>query len=77
MALIAPLMRPTCSRPKYSGTRLPRTIVTRPLAKPNSSAKSSSANVPSASAKIVNEAGSPPSTTRPSVRDDTQRPKPR
>ena len=52
----------------------PRTMVTMPLAVPNSSAKPISAALLSNSANSVNDSGMPASTTRPTLRSDKCRP---
>ena len=67
-------MRPMCARPKTSGTSAPRTIVTSPLASPNSSAKpiSTGTVLPMANRPIAS--GIAASTTTPSTRSDTPRP---
>ena len=71
---IAPPMRPTCVRPKYCGTSPPRTMVTRPLDMPNTSANTISIGSVSPTAKNTMPTGRPVSTTTPSRRSDQPRP---
>ncbi len=56
----------------YSCTRVPRTIVTNPLAVPNNSTKSHGPTLPSTPASSSIDSGSTASTTRPSERGPTQ-----
>ena len=66
-------MRPIWLRPKYSGTMPPRTMVTSPLATPKSSAKHSSATLPSATANKASDAGMASITKSPTTRSDKRR----